>query len=81
MIIFKDLNKNDKDWKLQYGLCVPSTCTASDISKGINAVLNNDISEEVITVTVNQENCHTKIVRELSDGDWLAVLVHLFSLY
>lgn len=69
-IFFKDRNEFHRLWRIQYGICLPSTCMAPEISKGLNHSLNG---KDVFSLNLEQENCWTKKARKIEDTGWITM--------
>ena len=56
-----------------YGLCLPSTCSAKQIETGLNLIFNVTSLSNITKVSLNPENCRTTEQKKLKDTDWAVV--------
>jgi hypothetical protein len=53
---------------VQWGFCIPSTCTAEDLEAGLKDFLNQDVD-----VSLSELDCHTNKAKELKTMDYVAM--------
>lgn len=60
-------------YTVNYGICLPSTCNASEIQTALKDWLNVTSDGEPNYVALSEESCSTRAPIELKNTDWITM--------